>query len=136
MRKAFAASLLGLALLTGCGGTSPAAEPAPPTSRPAITEPGTPAPDPDAGAALRGLWDEVQATLPAGAPAFLPEEVCVPTWYSDEEPAAGWPDDLDGCLTGEDARRAVELGGLGEGRTFAMGGRPVRVLVVPQLPQP
>jgi|GEM_PF-6452539 len=93
-------------------------------------------PHPEALAALRGLWAEVQAALPAGAPALRPDAVRVQTWYSDESPSANWPDELLGCLTGAEARRAVELGGLDEARTFTVDGRPMRVSAVPQLPLP
>lgn len=93
-------------------------------------------PHPEIFGRLRELWAEVDAALPADAPEMAPDDVRVLTFYADGEATADWPVELQGRLTGEAARRAVDLAGLGEARTFRVDGKAQRVLVVPVLPGP
>lgn len=93
-------------------------------------------PEPAIFARLRALWAEVQAALPAEAPEMAPASVCIQTLYSNRPATAEWPAELTGCLTGDQAREAVSLAGLGEGKSFTVGDRTALVLAVPQIPEP
>jgi hypothetical protein len=87
-------------------------------------------------ASLAALWKAAQAALPADAPQLKPSAVDVRTFYSEEPAVGDWPAELTGRLTGEAAQRAVGLAGLGEFKTFRVGDRAQRVMVLPVLPKP
>lgn len=87
-------------------------------------------------APLVTLWKAVQAALPADALELVPAAVDVRTYHGEEPVAGDWPAELTGRLTGDAALRAVKLAGLGEAKTFRVGDRAQRVLLVPVLPGP
>jgi hypothetical protein len=94
-------------------------------------------PDPDVFRQMRDLWAKAYAALPADAPTMVPAAVRVMTFSgAPTEATAEWPAELQGRLTGDQAARAVALGGLGEAKLFLVDGKAMRVLVVPVLPGP
>ncbi len=94
---------------------------------------------------LRALYRAAQEVLPREAPVMRPSEAVVrirPLDRREVEQLADydiqpgvWPPDLTGSLTGDAARRAAELRGLGPTPgVFRLNGEPVEVLVLPVLP--
>lgn len=80
--------------------------------------------DPETLEGLRALYREVSAALPAQAPAMQPNEVMVTfhpvsTWVAASE---DWPPELSGHITGEPAREAARLSGMGNPRVFNLCG--------------
>ncbi len=94
---------------------------------------------------LRALYRAAHEALPRNAPVMRPSEAVVrirPLDRREVEQLADqgiqsgvWPSDLSGSLTGDAARRAAELRGLGPTpRAFRLNGDAVEVLVLPVLP--
>lgn len=91
---------------------------------------------PEIFAKLRTFWAKVIAALPSESIAFMPTEVYVSTFYSEEQATAEWPASLQGSLTGAQASEAIALGGLGRAKSFLVDGKVQRVLLIPLLPTP
>lgn len=87
-------------------------------------------------APLATLWAAAQAALPTDAPELVPSAVDVRTFQGEEPVTGDWPAELTGRLSGDAALRAVNLAGLGEARTFRVGDRVQRVILIPVLPWP
>jgi hypothetical protein len=94
---------------------------------------------------LRALHGAARDALPRDAPVMRPSEVVVRIRPLDRREVehlgdAGiqpgvWPPDLTGSLSGDAARRAAELRGLGPTTgVFRLNGELVNVLVLPVLP--
>lgn len=85
---------------------------------------------------LRGLLRNIRAALPTAASAMTPETVTVAVLPAESGaiPDMDWPPALIGDLSGQQAREALERGGLGRLRTVRMGGKVHNVIVKPLLP--